>query len=95
MADRLLIRFLIVAVLLLLISRCRINNFASSRMYSPTSLSPAKEIKALKAILGGRGSIPFNATYSSAISERTKDRGLKLVNIVGISTGCIDVVLLP
>ncbi len=36
----------------------------------------------------------LSVKYSSATSDRTKDRGLKLEIIVGISTGCIEVVLL-
>jgi hypothetical protein len=38
--------------------------------------------------------MPFTPTYSVAISESLKDLGLKLDRIVGISTGCMEVVLL-
>mgnify|MGYP001261895471 FL=1 len=36
----------------------------------------------------------LSVKYSSATSDRTTDLGLKLDRIVGISTGCIEVVLL-
>ena len=38
--------------------------------------------------------MPFTPKYSVAISESLKDLGVKLERIVGISTGCIEVVLL-
>jgi hypothetical protein len=36
----------------------------------------------------------LSVKYSSATSDRTTDLGLKLDRIVGISTGCTEVVLL-
>ena len=38
--------------------------------------------------------MPFTPTYSVAISESLKELGVKLERIVGISKGCMNVVLL-
>ena len=46
-------RLRIVAVLFPLRLRLRTNSLASSLEYSPTSLSPASEIKILRATRGG------------------------------------------
>ena len=55
----------------------------------------AKAINPAIAILGGLSSMPRSVKYSSAISDRTKERGLKLFSKAGISTGSIKSDFLP
>ncbi|MDP4063027.1 hypothetical protein RBLE17_27970 [Rhodobacteraceae bacterium LE17] len=78
---------LIVAVLFPLSFRWWTNSLASCRVYSLTSRSPATDMKALTATLGGVRSIRFNARYSAAISDRATRLGWKLSMMVERFTG--------